>query len=639
MNRCPTVVIRRHLLLQRWYRLWPSGARSILLSPLWWLLLLTSLAFTACGEPLSSSAPTSAPVTLPAVVQAGTPVIELTPATGYAGAYVNVRGSGWRPSAMVMIRLADNQGFSPVLATTLVDAAGQFSTGFLYPLGERWLVPGTYNIVASLSDDAIEATAPFTVAPPEGVIAPSPAPSLSATVPFTTTTDSRVTPTMSVTSVPTATLPPPATMTLTPIPTVTLATPLAVAPTPSATPGATPATTAAPPAPIVTTPSPPSGFGRGIDLIWILTGAVNRVTVGLSAGNGVFQLLPPQDLFGLAGPGIEIVTGDVNGDGFTDLIGNQKSAEGNRMVVALAQGNGLFTSLPPQDHSGRLWQGFQTLVGDVNGDGRDDLVWNETSSSHNRIYVGLSNGDGTFILPTYQDHRGAVWQGFKSFIGDVNGDGRADLIWNETRVEHNRIYVGLSNGDGSFTLPDFQDHGVPGWQGFQTLTGDSNGDGRTDLIWNETRAEHNRTYVGLARSDGTFDLLPYQERTEPGWENYQTFTGDVNGDGYTDLIWNSLAADQNRSSVGFANGDGTFTFRFFQDQMVTNWLGYQTFVGDVNGDGRADLIWSRSTGVTGAPNQIYVALSNGDGIFQLLPAQAISGSDGGQSQVRLGHLD
>jgi hypothetical protein len=242
-------------------------------------------------------------------------------------------------------------------------------------------------------------------------------------------------------------------------------------------------------------------------------------------------------------------------------------------------------------------------------------------------------------LPTYQDHRGDVWQVFKSFIGDVNGDGRADLIWNETRAEHNRIYVGLSNGDGSFTLPDFQDHVVPGWQGFQTLVGDINGDGRTDLIWNETRVEHNRTYVGIARSDGTFDLLPYQERTEPGWENYQTLTGDVNGDGYTDLIWNDLAANQNRSTVGFSNGDGTFTFRFFQDHMVTDWLGYQTLAGDVNGDGRTDLIWSRSTRVVGDPNRLYVALSNGDGIFQLLPAQAISGGEGGQSQVLLGHVD
>jgi hypothetical protein len=69
--------------------------------------------------------------------------------------------------------------------------------------------------------------------------------------------------------------------------------------------------------------------------------------------------------------------------------------------------------------------------------------------------------------------------------------------------------------------------------------------------------------------------------------------------------------------------------------VAMDWRGYETLVGDVNGDGRADLIWNR---LTGGQNQIYVGLSSGDGIFQLLPAQEISG-DWGQYRPLLGHVD
>ncbi|MEH2001750.1 MAG: VCBS repeat-containing protein, partial [Nostoc sp.] len=133
----------------------------------------------------------------------------------------------------------------------------------------------------------------------------------------------------------------------------------------------------------------------------------------------------------------------------------------------------------------------------VNGDGLTDLIWNFTGDI-NRTYVGLSNGNGTFAFLPAQDRplSEGGWNGFDTLTGDVNGDGLTDLIWNFTG-DINRTYVGLSNGNGTFTFLGAQDRSERGWNGFDTLTGDVNGDGLTDLIWNQT-GNINRTYVGLA---------------------------------------------------------------------------------------------------------------------------------------------
>jgi hypothetical protein len=105
----------------------------------------------------------------------------------------------------------------------------------------------------------------------------------------------------------------------------------------------------------------------------------------------------------------------------------------------------------------------QVLIGDVNGDGKADLVWNYLGSDTNRIYVGLSQGNNkpypNFQVQTSQDHpvRGG-WSGYQLLIGDVNGDGKADLVWNSLG-DTNRIYVGLSQGNGKFQFLPAQDRG------------------------------------------------------------------------------------------------------------------------------------------------------------------------------------
>jgi hypothetical protein len=138
-------------------------------------------------------------------------------------------------------------------------------------------------------------------------------------------------------------------------------------------------------------------------------------------------------------------------------------------------------------------------MADVSGDGKADLIWNELGT-RNRTYVALSQGDGTFTRAlSAWDQPEKDWTGFKLIAADVGGDGKADLIWNNLGMG-NRTYVDLSQGDGTFTRAlTAWDQPEADWSGYTLSVADVNGDGRADLIWNEL-GTGNRTYVALAQA-------------------------------------------------------------------------------------------------------------------------------------------
>ena len=233
------------------------------------LLLLAVFILAGCAQRAQGAAPAAGAGATPIIIETNTgkadtgapgrAAIILAPATGYAGTFVGVTGTGWPPSAMVLVKLADVQGRSPVLAAVAVDAKGQFTTGFVYPVGDRWLHPGSAAVVAHTENGQVETAAPFAVAPPAGVLPPTSTPTapppasptgtplitVPITMPVTTVSTPTVTATIPFTSgalaaipAPTATPAPPATATSAP----PVQTP--VTPVPTAQPSATPASTA-----------------------------------------------------------------------------------------------------------------------------------------------------------------------------------------------------------------------------------------------------------------------------------------------------------------------------------------------------------------------------------------------------------
>jgi hypothetical protein len=186
------------------------------------------------------------------------------------------------------------------------------------------------------------------------------------------------------------------------------------------------------------------------------------------------------------------LVGDFNGDGKSDiaLVGEPSW---HTIPVALSRGDGSFQVLNVEAGgfaSSWAFAAAERVVGDFNGDGRDDIALIGQAAWHT-IPVAFSDGSGTFRITNGEVGSFAVWAalpGVTRLVGDFNGDGRADiaLVNVPTNVTAATIPVAFSNGDGTFrvTATQFPDGGFRGWAGtpnVQAIVGDFNHDKIADI--------------------------------------------------------------------------------------------------------------------------------------------------------------
>jgi len=278
--------------------------------------------------------------------------------------------------------------------------------------------------------------------------------------------------------------------------------------------------------------------------------------------------------------------GDLNGDGKPDLVVTGL----NSVEIVLGNGDGTFTPA-----SGSPIGGFTipkiAALGDFNGDGKIDLAVVDYAGS---VTILLGNGDGTFA----QAQGSPITTGHNSrsvAVGDFDGDGKLDVAVGSD----NGIAVLLGNGDGTFT-PAAGSPVLPNTNADFLAAGDLDGDGKLDLIVLD--AVNAKLEALLGSGDGTFTLVNPSPAT--GLAPTQVLVGDLNGDGKLDL---AVAARQ-AVEVFLGNGDGTFQAHV--DYAAGSWP-QSVALGDFNGDGKLDIVAANFMG-----NSVSVLLGNGDGTFQ-----------------------
>ncbi|WP_292517316.1 FG-GAP-like repeat-containing protein [Mesorhizobium sp.] len=242
-------------------------------------------------------------------------------------------------------------------------------------------------------------------------------------------------------------------------------------------------------------------------------------------------------------------------------------------------------------------------IGDVNGDGNADLVLPNYYAGTVGVYLGA--GDGTLGIPvTYSSADFSYGFGSsRAYLADVNGDGSLDIV--TANYSDGSISVLLNDGSGGYQARTAYYVGSPT---VQVAIADIDGNGSLDLL-----ASSDTGIVKLlGNGDGTFQ--PQQLVTSASVDGDIALT-DVNGDGRADLLvvnGATLAAFINDGSGQFSAGM-SYSLPYAAIGMAA---------GDLNGDGNADVV------AADHDSRVFVLLGDGNGGFG--PAAVYSTSPGVQ---------
>jgi hypothetical protein len=293
-----------------------------------------------------------------------------------------------------------------------------------------------------------------------------------------------------------------------------------------------------------------------------------------------------------------LAIGDVNADGKPDLV----VANGTASSVSILLGNGDGTVRPAVHYSSGAFTAFAVAVaiGDVNGDAKPDVV--VANRDANSVAILLGNGDGTFGAAASFSVGNAP---YAVAIGDVNGDGKADLA--VANSNSNTVSILLGNGNGTFAAAV---HYAVQLTPMSIAIGDVSGDGKPDLA--VANGNSSSVSILLGNGNGTFAAaVHYGVGSGP----ISIAIGDVSGDAKPDLaVANQLS---NTVSILLGNGNGTFATAVSYGAAGDP---FSVALGDVNGDGKLDVAV-----LNAASTSVSILPGNGTGGFGT-PINSVAGT-------------
>ena len=354
----------------------------------------------------------------------------------------------------------------------------------------------------------------------------------------------------------------------------------------------------------------------------------------------------------------KVVAGDFNGDGKTDIATISATGGGawsDWVAIELSTGSGFIsqnwsTTTPQHMRNGGGEQSdFEVLTGDFNGDGKTDIATISATAGGgwaDWYSIDLSTGNGfqqyawTSVTPIHMRNGGARMAGYKVLSGDFNGDGKTDIAtvsadagggWREWYSVDLSTGYGFNNQVWYSATPSHMRNGGGGMPAYTVIAGDYNGDGKTDIATISATAGGSwADWYAVDLSSGSgFNSTVWNSQTPRHMRNvglksydYKTREGDFNGDGKSDLITVSVEggggwADWYSMDLSLGSGFSSPVWNSGTPRHMINGGEslpyYQVLVGDYNNDGKSDLATTTAFAQGGWSDWMSMDLSYGSG--------------------------
>lgn len=324
----------------------------------------------------------------------------------------------------------------------------------------------------------------------------------------------------------------------------------------------------------------------------------------------------------------DTVIGDFNGDGRDDVV-----LHGGTTLTLYTSDGSRLNQVWTETMGWHVHAYSRILVTDFDGDRRSDLI--VTSQQNAEVRVFRSTGTGFVLAATFTgSFREWTLQIYDQFlVGDWNGDGRRDLaIFNPSQWGSPIIAFFTSTGS-SFALSHYYYASIPGWGAMKPndkfLVADCDGDNRDDLYVSNSR-DWAVVYLQALRSTGNgLQAGPLYGDSVPGWtmrRGDQLFVADFDADRRDDLyVFNPT--DWSQPYFGMLRSSGVALTRTqIYANSIPGWGAMKPndrfFVADVNGDVRDDLYVYNAFDF-GATRYLGTVRSDGLGLNASYQANAI----------------
>ncbi len=339
--------------------------------------------------------------------------------------------------------------------------------------------------------------------------------------------------------------------------------------------------------------------------------------------------------------------GDVNGDGFSDVVVGAYGVNSNAGRAYVYHGGPAgvpvtpaLTLIGPDVASGQFGKSVAS-AGDTNGDGYADVVVGATGMSTNAgrafLYLGSASGLATTPSATLvgPDVAQANFGKSVASAGDINNDGFADVVAGAYGLTTNTgsAYVYLGAATGLSTTPATtltSPNGTNGYFGYSVAcAGDIDGDGLADVVVGSYGVSSNagRAYV-YRGSPGGLQTTPVSTLAGVPIPHYfgdaVAGAGDINQDGYADVVVGARNAmtQAGRTYVfyGHSTGDLNLKTELMDGPAGAGgqFGGSVAGAGDVDGDGHPDVVVGAS-GVSSSAGRVYLYFGISSGLDVAAP--------------------